>query len=237
MPLVRLIAAVAYRVITPVGLTRLVVQVIGSVTIDPIVTVYSACAPRLVAYRAMVIAARAPTEQVAVNTHTIAVLSCCLTEIVPLVVGKLPVRRSGTSYVLQVALREVHLIAWAYREDTVDSTSRWRIVRKTLFASVARPLSVGGVSADIIRSRNKSRHGTSEAARACRGGHKLGASGGWVGAGAEIDASLGHRVAAVARHLSPAYGCGVGEVKLALTEAVITVGFCKAWVVKSFSSP
>ena len=54
---------------------------------------------------------RAPTEEVSVNILAGAVLACRCAKIVPLVVSKLPIRSVGTTYVLQVALREIHLVA------------------------------------------------------------------------------------------------------------------------------
>ena len=61
------VAAVAYFVVAPVGFAGLVIQVVGGVTVGVVVFVRAAGAPRLVAVCTVVVAARAPAEEVAVN--------------------------------------------------------------------------------------------------------------------------------------------------------------------------
>ena len=60
----------------------------------------------------MVVAARAPVKEVAVDILARTALSI-VAQCLPLFVGKLPVRRASTTDVLQVALREPHLVAIA----------------------------------------------------------------------------------------------------------------------------
>ena len=78
--------------------------------------------PWLVAHRTVVIAAGAPSEKVAVNILVIAVLARGGTKIVPLVVCEFPIGGGGAADILQVALREQHLLVVAHREDTIDDS-------------------------------------------------------------------------------------------------------------------
>ena len=106
-PLVFLAAAVAYRVVTPIGIAGFVEQVFIGPTVGIIFSIIIITTPRLVAGGTVVVAARSPAEEVVIGGRNAGALS--ITKIIPLVVGKLPVRRGGTANVLQVALREIHL--------------------------------------------------------------------------------------------------------------------------------
>lgn len=55
----------------------------------------------------MIVAARAKTEMVAVYSLVLPDVLIIRSKTIPLVVGKLPIRRTGTAYVLQVALGEM----------------------------------------------------------------------------------------------------------------------------------
>ena len=124
-PCVDGVAAVAYRVVAPVGLAILVVEVVGVLAVGVIVAMVRAGAPWLVAHRAMVVAARSPAEEVnpaAVGLRDVAV---GITNVVILVGGKTP--SVGARLVLQVALRKIHLVAvGVYGEQAIYCTRRNR---------------------------------------------------------------------------------------------------------------
>ena len=130
-PLVRLVAAVADGIVSaPIGVGVTACQIIAPRrTIQATVTIIRI--PRSIVGIATVPTARAPAEEVAVNVLAAAVLARGGAENIPLVVGKLPIRRAGTANVLQVALREVHALAGTHGEHAVYRT-RWglRLLRE-----------------------------------------------------------------------------------------------------------
>ena len=73
----------------------------------------------------MIIAAGAPAEQVAINVLVLTVLVCRCSEVIPLVLGELPIRRGGTADVLQVALREIDLVTSGVHAELAVDGSLW----------------------------------------------------------------------------------------------------------------
>ena len=63
-PLVRLVAAITDGIVAPIGLARLVVQVVLDAAVGIVVAISLARAPRLVANGTMVVAACTPAEKV-----------------------------------------------------------------------------------------------------------------------------------------------------------------------------
>ena len=112
----------------PVGLARLVIQIASGLTIGVIVAVGLAYAPGLVADGAVVVAAGAPPEEVAVCVLAVAVLARGGAKDIPLVMREFPVRRGGAADVLQVALREIHLAATAVDGEPAVDGARGCIV-------------------------------------------------------------------------------------------------------------
>ena len=113
------IAAVADGVVAPVGLAVAFVEVGTGAVIGIVSAIIGVGAPRLIAHGPMVVAARAPAEEVAVNSLALAALSI-VTKIIPLVLREFPVRRGGTADVLQVAFGEVDLLRGTHRELAID---------------------------------------------------------------------------------------------------------------------
>ena len=212
-PGVGAVAAVAYRVVmAPIAVGIAARQVVGR-------TIQAAAAvvriPRTVIGVAAVPAARAPAEKVypaAVGLRDVAV---GIAHIVVLVLGKLPGVRRGL--VLQVALREPHLVAVGVNgKETIDGTCRslWRCrSREAHLAAIARALAVDGIGADVIGGvRCQAGHVRRERTRP-RAAAGVAAAHGRVVACAPADAALGHRRAAVSGHVAPARGRRLRDVR------------------------
>ena len=106
-PCVGCVASVADGVVTPIGLTRLVEQVITGLSVCVIVTFGYAGTPRLVAHRTVVVTAGAPAEKVnpaAVGLRNVRIVEA---HTVPLPWCKTP--GVGRGSVLQVSWGEIHL--------------------------------------------------------------------------------------------------------------------------------
>ena len=100
------VATVADGIVTPVGLASLVVEIVGVATVG-VVVIRGVCCPGLIGSFVVVVAARAPTEQVAVDSFAGAALAI-ITEIIPLVICKSPVWRCRAANILQIPFREPH---------------------------------------------------------------------------------------------------------------------------------
>lgn len=97
---VLLVTAVADGIVAPVGLAGLVEQVVSGVAVGIVVArITRTCAPRLVAVGPVVISASAPAKQVAVHVLCITVLASGSSKIIPLVIGKLPIRCLGAAII------------------------------------------------------------------------------------------------------------------------------------------
>ena len=146
----------------PVGLARLVIQIASGLTIGVIVAVGLAYAPGLVADGAVVVAAGAPPEEVAVCVLAVAVLASGGAKDIPLVLREFPVRRGSAADVLQVALREIHLVAIAVNgelafDDSYKAAVLNSKIRRQGAATVHREgiNGVGGHHLSVLRPINE----------------------------------------------------------------------------------
>ncbi|MBP5573959.1 MAG: hypothetical protein J6X40_07315 [Bacteroidales bacterium] len=81
----------------------------------------------------MVSAARTPAKQVTVNVLVLTVLVCRCSEVIPLVVGELPIRRGCTADVLQDLILLCRLIPFAKLEKRLTKTN-WRGLLSSSFS-------------------------------------------------------------------------------------------------------